>query len=527
MTGRDPAERIAVCAPLARDGPLTAGILRKAGFDCVLAVDVDALCSIVQEGAAAVLVAHEALTPAAGRRLADLLARQEPWSDLPVIVFTRLPGTSLTSAEAYAALGNVTLLDRPVQVATLVAAARAALRARRRQYASRDVLDELAASVQSRDRFLAMLGHELRNPLGAISMASDILAQPGTDPAKPRAIIARQVKKLSRLVDDLLEVSRVASGKIVLKRTRVDLRAVVERSLESVDPVAERAGVAIHLALPREPVLVDGDPVRLDQIVGNLVSNAAKYTPRGGIVDIELEAQPPLAVLRVRDTGIGIPPEMLERIFEPFTQTDASLGRSEGGLGLGLSLVRGLVALHGGHVEARSEGEGRGSEFVVQIPLCEGCPLPADAGAHLARTSEQRRVLVVEDGEDHRATMLMILERLGHAAVGASDGPSGVRLALETRPHVAFVDIALPGFDGYEVARRVREALGREVLLVAVTGYGQMEDRERSRVAGFDLHLVKPVDAGIIGHVMDGVDPSQDAGARGGGAYVHAPPGAS
>jgi signal transduction histidine kinase/CheY-like chemotaxis protein len=526
MIGRDPAERIAICAPLARDGPLTLGILRKAGFDCALAVDVDALCSMVQEGAAAVLIAHEALTPAPARRLADLLARQEPWSDLPVIVFTRLPGATLTSAETYSSLGNVTLLDRPVQVATLVAAARAALRARRRQYAARDVLQQLAASVRARDRFLAMLGHELRNPLSAISMASDLLGQPGADSTRPRAIIGRQVKKLSRLVDDLLEVSRVASGKIVLKRTRTDLRGIVERSLESVEPLAERSGVAIHLALPREPVFLDGDPVRLDQIVGNLVSNAAKYTPRGGIVDLELEARGPLAVLRVRDTGIGIPRDMLERIFEPFTQADSSLGRSEGGLGLGLSLVRGLVALHGGRVQASSEGAGRGSEFTVELPLCDASAVGDESGAHPARRSQKCRALVVEDGEDHRATMLMILEQLGHVAVGATDGPSGVRLALETRPHVAFVDIALPGFDGYEVARRVREALGRDVLLVAVTGYGQREDRERSRLAGFDLHLVKPVDAEIIGRVMNGVDPSKADRAQG-GLLASAPPGAS
>ncbi|HEY6001891.1 MAG TPA: hybrid sensor histidine kinase/response regulator [Anaeromyxobacter sp.] len=510
MTGRDPGERVVICAPLAQDGPLTARVLRKAGFDCVLAVDVEAACSMVQEGAAAVLIAHEALAPAPARRLADLLARQDPWSDLPVIVFARTPGRTWASAETYASLGNVTLLDRPVQVATLVTAVRAALRARRRQYAARDVLQELAASVQSRDRFLAMLGHELRNPLGAVSMASDLLGQPGADPTRPRAIIARQTKKLARLVDDLLEVSRVASGKIVLKRVCTDLRGIVERSLESVEPLVERGGVSIHLALPREQVLVDGDPVRLDQIVGNLVSNAAKYTPRGGTIDVELESQRPLALLRVRDTGIGIAPEMLERIFEPFTQADSSVGRSEGGLGLGLSLVRGLVALHGGRVEAHSEGQGRGSEFVVELPLSETSRLADDAAARLAPRAPRCRVLVVEDSEDIRCAMLMMLEQLGHLPGGAGDGPSGVRLAFETRPHVAFVDIGLPGFDGYEVARRIREALGREVRLVAVTGYGQAEDRERTRLAGFDVHLVKPVDAEAIRRVMDGVQVCED-----------------
>jgi signal transduction histidine kinase/ActR/RegA family two-component response regulator len=477
----------------------------------VLAADIDALCSLVEEGAAAVLVAHEALAPAPARRLADLLARQEPWSDLPVIVFARTPPSG-SSAEAHASLGNVTLLDPPVQVATIVAAVRAALRARRRQYAARDVLNELAASVQARDRFLAMLGHELRNPLGAVSMAADLLGQPGVDLARTRAIIVRQSKKLSRLVDDLLEVSRVASGKIALKRERIDLREIVERSLDPVEPLAGRAGVSIHLALPGDPALVDGDPVRLDQIVGNLVSNAAKYTPRGGTIDVELESRPPFAVLRVSDTGIGIPSEMLEHIFEPFTQVQSSIGRSEGGLGLGLSLVRGLVALHGGRVEARSEGEGRGSEFVVELPLSQARKLPDAAAAPAPARSPRRRVLVVEDGEDNRSAMLMILERLGHVPVGASDGPSGVRVALETRPHVAFVDVGLPGFDGYEVARRIREGLGRDVLLVAVTGYGQARDRERTKLAGFDLHLVKPVEVDSIRCAMDGASLGRDEG---------------
>jgi signal transduction histidine kinase/ActR/RegA family two-component response regulator len=509
-------ERVVVLAPAARDGPITSALLEKAGFECALAPDVEQLCALVEAGAGAVLVAEEALTHDAVARLAALLAAQEPWSDLPVIVFTAEPGARALrrpALDTLALAGNVTLLDRPIRVVTLLSAVRTALRARRRQHAARGVVEELAAALRERDHFLALLGHELRNPLAAVVTAADLLERGAGDLSRARAIIARQSRKLSRLVDDLLEVSRVVSGKIALRRAPIDLRAVVARALEPMEELAERAGVRIEPALPPEPVVVDADAVRLDQVVGNLLSNAVKYTPRGGTVAVTIEASGASAMLRVRDTGIGIPPDMLERIFDTFSQVDASMSRSEGGLGLGLSLVRGLVALHGGEVHARSDGPGRGSEFVVELPLAPRgeASAPAPSRAPAAR-GVPRRVLVVEDQEDNRDALMMLIEQLGHAVKGVSDGPAGVRAALAMRPDVALVDIGLPGCDGYEVARRVRAALGEGVRLVAVTGYGQAADRQRARAAGFDLHITKPVDLETLVRVLDGAPEARAPG---------------
>ncbi len=499
----DRSERVVVLAPSARDGPLTVALLARAGIEAVVAGGAEELCSLLAEGAGAALVAEEALAPAAVRRLAGVLEEQEAWSDLPVVVFTGAGATIQTrrpTLEALAPLGNLTLLERPVQVIALVSATRAALRQRRRQYAARDLLERLAASLRTREQFLATLGHELRNPLAAVTTAAELLARPEADARRAREIIARQARKLTRLVDDLLEVSRVSSGKITLQRVATDLREIVETSVAVVEPVAERAGIRIDVELPREPVVVDGDPVRLEQIAGNLLTNAVKYTLRGGEVRVTVERSDGAAALRVRDTGIGIASAMLEQIFEPFTQVETSMDRSEGGLGLGLSLVRGLAALHGGRATAYSDGQGRGSTFVVELPL-SAAQGGAAARPDAAPPAAGRRVLVVEDNDDARESMLLLLGQLGHEAVGAADGPDGVRRALEEHPDVVFVDIGLPGFDGYEVARRLRAGLGRGPVLVALTGYGQPEDRERAHEAGFDVHLTKPAPPDVLARV--------------------------
>jgi CheY-like chemotaxis protein len=372
----------------------------------------------------------------------------------------------------------------------------------------RDLLDRLADSVRARDQFLAMLGHELRNPIAAIHTATELLLRVPTATERPAMILARQTRKLARLVDDMLEVSRVESGKIALRRAIVDLRASVERSVEGAAPDAERAGLALTLALPQDPLEVDGDPLRLEQVVGNLVANAVKYTPAGGTVTVTLAREGGEAVLRVSDTGVGVEPALLDRIFEPFAQVATSLDRSQGGLGLGLALVRGLVALHGGTVRARSEGIGRGTEVEVRLPVAAR---QAESPAALAAAPDpgpdpgpRRHVLVVEDNPDAREALAMLLESFGHDVVTASDGPGGVDAAGVTHPEIAFVDIGLPGFDGYEVGRRLRALLGREVTLVALTGYGQDADRTRARAAGFDLHLTKPAEADTVAAVVAG-----------------------
>jgi signal transduction histidine kinase/ActR/RegA family two-component response regulator len=506
------AARVVVLAPTARDGAVTCSLLARAGIPAVEARSVPELCALLDEGAGAALVAEEVFAPGAGAGapLAEWLSRQPPWSELPVVVFTAAGASATTRSAALDLIGaraHVTLVDRPVRVATLLSAVSGALRLREHQVRMRDLVDRLADSVRTRDQFLAMLGHELRNPLAAIHTATELLLRAPASPERTAALIARQTRKLSRLVDDMLEVSRVESGKIALQRAIVDLRGCVERSVEAAGAQAERAGLALHVEVPAEPVPVDGDPLRLEQVVGNLLANALKYTPAGGAVTVSVAREGETAALTVADTGVGVDPADLDRIFEPFAQAPTTLDRSQGGLGLGLSLVRGLVALHGGAVRARSDGLGRGTQVKVTLPLARADALGAGAGGPAAGAAAPspgpaRHVLVVEDNPDAREALVLLLESFGHAVVAAGDGPAGVDVAREVHPEVAFIDIGLPGFDGYELGRRLRALLGGDITLVALTGYGQEADRSRSQAAGFDLHLTKPADAATVAAVV-------------------------
>jgi PAS domain S-box-containing protein len=347
---------------------------------------------------------------------------------------------------------------------------------------------EAEAANRAKDEFLAMLGHELRNPLGAISSAAHVLGMAetrGADTARPREIIQRQVQHLARLVDDLLDVSRVVAGKVVLRLQPVDLADAARR-------VAAMHGGRHVISVETRRVWVSADPTRLEQIITNLLANAVKYTPAGGEISLEAGIEGAGAVLRVRDRGAGIRAEILPRIFDLFVQGDRSLERTGGGLGIGLTLVRRLVELHGGTVEAASPGPGRGSTFTVRLPALAVAPEPG-AAASAPGPAAARRVLIVEDNDDAREMLRNLLRLLGHEVHEARDGVTGVREARRIRPDVALIDIGLPGIDGYEVARRVRADVPG-VRLVAVTGYGQPDDLERARAAGFDVHLVKPVD---------------------------------
>ncbi|HVI94399.1 MAG TPA: ATP-binding protein, partial [Anaeromyxobacter sp.] len=347
-------------------------------------------------------------------------------------------------------------------------------------------------AVEARDEFMAMLGHELRNPLGAILLALPLLREGNGE--RPRAIVERQARRLARLVDDLLEVSRVTRGQIALRREIVDLNAIVADAVAGLAEAARLQKLDLTVSLGREPVVVDADPVRVEQIVANLLANALKYTPAGGRVSVSVARDDGHAAIRVIDDGIGIPREMLGRIFEPFTQAATTIDRAQGGLGLGLSLVKRLVALHAGSVSARSDGAGKGSAFEVLLPLAAGHGAVEGATAEPHVDAGKLRVLVVEDNEDNRDALKLLVEHLGHEVDAVEDGLRGVARALAEHPDIMLVDIGLPGLDGYEVARRVRSALGAGVKLVAVTGYGQPEDRRRAIAAGFDQHLTKPVD---------------------------------
>jgi signal transduction histidine kinase/CheY-like chemotaxis protein len=514
--------RILVLAPTGRDATLACELLAQTGLPCMPCPDEAALCREIDAGAGVAIVAEEALHPWTVQSLVDVLGRQGPWSDLPLIVFTRGSDTSEAVLNSLGPLGNATILERPVRVSTLVSTVQAALRARRRQYEVRDLLHRQADADRRKDEFLAMLGHELRNPMAAIRNALWVLDEVGArgeQDVRQREVIDRQAKHLVRMVDDLLDVSRVTLGKIILKRRPADLEEVVSRCLEELDLATLAASHGLDLDVTTEPVLVDGDPVRLEQVVCNLVQNAIKYTPRGGRLTITVRPEEGQGVVRVRDTGVGIHADMLPQIFEPFTQVESSRTRSEGGLGLGLPLVRGLVELHGGRVEAKSDGPGLGSEFIVRLPLrpdlraeprpprrqqrSGAWPITPHPGNGTGHSRSGLTVLVVEDNLDGRESLRDLLEVWGHNVELAENGTQGVEKALAAQPDVALIDIGLPGFDGNEVARRIRAVFGTDHMsLIAMTGYGQPEDRRRALQAGFDTYLVKPVDPGHLARLL-------------------------
>ena len=362
------------------------------------------------------------------------------------------------------------------------------------------LLEEAQAANRAKDDFLAMFGHELRNPLAAIAGAAEVLglAQSLHDTARPREIIRRQIIHLKRLIDDLLDAARVRAGKIVLDRRPVNLAEAVEQALSVARGVAGGGRHVLETQL--DAVGVDGDPVRLDQIILNVLSNAMKYTPAGRRIRVQTYAEDRWAILRVEDEGVGIAQNMLPLIFGLFIQADRTVDRAQGGLGIGLTLVRTLVELHGGTVTAESPGVGLGSVFTVRLPRIELLE-HIDADKPRAATI-RRRVLIVEDNDDAREMLKVLLEHEGHEVFEASDGTEGVRAASRLRPDLALVDLGLPILDGYEVARFIRRQDHQPQRLVALTGYGQTADRERALKAGFDDHLVKPVDPDRLAELL-------------------------
>ena len=377
-----------------------------------------------------------------------------------------------------------------------------------------EALRQAEEANRSKDQFLAVLGHELRNPLAPISNAVHLMALKGdTGVEAERRIIERQLVHVTRLVDDLLDVSRITQGKIQLKREPVELAGVVASAIEMASPLLERQRHELTLNLPQRGLAVEADAARLAQVVSNLLTNAAKYTPPGGRITVTGNLEGGDVMLTVRDTGIGIERQMLPQIFEPFTQERQALDRAQGGLGLGLAIVRSLVQLHGGTVVARSEGPGRGSEFEIRIPRAaqSGVRPVVDATARTpVPPAGAPHVLVVDDNRDAAMMLTEMLDFYGYQTRAAYDGPSALASALEFRPQVAILDIGLPVMDGLELARRFADHPElRDTQLIAVTGYGQEADRSRSAEAGFRAHLVKPVDPEKLRALLDGLN---DAG---------------
>jgi signal transduction histidine kinase/CheY-like chemotaxis protein len=362
----------------------------------------------------------------------------------------------------------------------------------------RDSAARLAEADRRKDEFLATLAHELRNPLAPLRNGLESLRLAAGRPElaeAARAMMERQLGHLVRLVDDLLDMSRIATGKIELRREWAELGAIVHSALESIGPLIERSGHRLELELPGEPVYLEADPVRLAQVFCNLLNNAAKYTERGGRIVLAAARREREVEVSVRDTGIGIAQPMLARVFDLFTQVDTSLEKAHGGLGIGLTIVKRLVELHGGSVEARSEGPGRGSEFVVRLPLLEpGTPrkaLPAAA----AVAPPARRILVIDDNADAAQSLALLLQAMGSEVHTAGDGAAGLRAAEALRPELILLDIGMPGMNGYDACRAIRaQPWAAAATLVALSGWGQEEHKARARAAGFDHYLVKPAD---------------------------------
>jgi signal transduction histidine kinase/ActR/RegA family two-component response regulator len=361
----------------------------------------------------------------------------------------------------------------------------------------RQVERRLAEADRRKDEFLAMLAHELRNPLAPVQLAVQVLQKGDPSPERVERcheIIARQTELLARLLDDLLDVSRITRGKIELRKQPLPLASVVSRAIDAVRMLVERARHEVVVSLPERPVYVFADPVRLEQVLVNLLTNAAKYTDPGGRIALAVERAGDMVEVRVRDNGIGIAPEMLGRVFDLFVQGDRGLARTQGGLGIGLTVVRSVVDLHRGTVEARSGGAGQGTEFVVRLPvIAEQAPVSPESAGRSEQSATPRRVLVVDDNQDIVEMLASVLSDWGHEVESAGEGPRALELARDFRPELVILDIGLPGMDGYELARRLREELGEAPCMVALTGYGQERDRQLARAAGFAHHLIKPL----------------------------------
>jgi signal transduction histidine kinase/ActR/RegA family two-component response regulator len=495
--------RLLFLAPTDRDATTTRTMLAPLGVDIHACRGFAEVLAQLRIGAGAVLLAEEAATAVQLDALESHLRAQPPWSDLPILLLTRHGADSEQVSNAVRMLGNVTLLERPVRVSTLLSAVRTALRARERQYEIREHLAErqrtelsLRRADQRKDEFLATLGHELRNPLAPLLAALQLLKTAGGQEAvtaRVTAVMERQINHLVRLVNDLLEVSRITRGLIEVRREPVDLAFVIHSAIDTSRPAIESAGHVLTVELPPAPIIVNGDQVRLTQVAANLLTNAAKYTNQGGRIDVVVRRDGDQAILSVRDNGIGLARHQLSTVFDMFTQVDRSSRRAQGGLGIGLTLVRSLVAMHGGSVEARSKGLGHGTEFVVSLPvLTERRPVPAEPPAMNAFPA--RRILIVDDNQDASDTLGTLLETLGATVRVAHTGREALDALDEFGPDSVVLDIGMPDMDGYEVARRIRaHPKHAEVLLIALTGWGQESDQRQAQIAGFDQHIVKPL----------------------------------
>jgi len=514
------ALRILIAAPVGRDAPAIAELLESHGYIAQICSELGDAGARVEEGAGALLLTEESLGREQIAALLPWLDRQPAWSELPVIILTT---AAERSAERFdriaAAAGAITLLERPLGAATLLRTIEVALHSRRRQYQVRDLLEAqqiretalrnseerlrlaiaaLRDADRRKDAFLATLSHELRNPLAPIRNAAEVLASPRLSPMQLRwtqSVIQRQAAHMASLLDDLLELTRITQGKLQLRRQACSMQSIVDAAVETARPLFEKKRHGLRLRIQDAMPPFVADPVRLAQAISNLLTNAAKYTDAGGQIGLSAGLDGQLTIA-VEDNGIGIPAEQLEGLFTMFSQVPAAIGRSEGGLGVGLALVKGLAELHGGTVEAQSDGAGKGSRFVITLPF-EAVPeseLPVREEPAVV-PSGKLRVLIADDNRDAADSLSMLLSMDGYEVRKVYGGHDAISAAETFRPDVALLDIGMPDVDGYEAAKAIRQQRsGVDTYLVAITGWGQQEDKLRALAAGFATHLTKPVD---------------------------------
>jgi len=518
-------ERVLVLAPTVADAALSRSIIADAGLNCHVCPDPESLAAGLDAGAGAVLLTDEIVATGNAMPLSRALDAQPPWSEVPIVLLAGATADSSVVARAMELLGNVTILERPVRVTTLISALRTAIRARRRQYEVRDRLvdlthaeatlraqsERLRDSDRRKDEFLATLAHELRNPLAPIRNALQIIHLSGNNgPAveQARRMMERQLSQMVRLIDDLLDVSRISRGKLDLRKERIELSAVIKSAVDTAQPLIDAAGHELTLSLLPEPIYLDADPVRLAQIFSNLLNNAAKYMDRGGRIWLTTGREGKEVVVSVRDAGIGIPEDAMPAIFDMFAQVDRSLEKSQGGLGIGLTLVKQLLEMHGGRIEARSEGQGKGAEFIARLPMATVEPLrhAANDAGDRSVTGGTCRILVADDNRDAAESMSMVLRLMGNEVRTVNDGIKAVEEAEAFRPDMVLLDIGMPRLNGYDAARRIRaERWGKGILVVAITGWGQDEDKRRAADAGFDRHFTKPVHPADLERLIAGL----------------------
>jgi signal transduction histidine kinase/ActR/RegA family two-component response regulator len=531
--------RVLVAMPTERDADRTSRLLWDAGFGNVVCHDLAALGEALERGGGALLLTEEVLTLDEQGVIGRALERQPAWSVIPVVVIAPERAVEALQSDALGGYPSMTILERPVRARALYGALHSALRGRRHQYQVRDALHErarqaveLAAQEEKlraalavlrqqaeqlritdrlKDEFLATLAHELRNPLAPISAGLSVLERDG-DPQRAQrtlGVMRRQVNHMVRLIDDLLDVARITRGRLELKLERFTVRSAIDAALEASLPNLTRDGQTLSAKVTDEELYLEADLTRIAQVVSNLLNNASKYTPAGGKIELVVQPAGGDVVVEVRDDGMGIPPDRLEDIFQMFGQVNHALDRAQGGLGIGLALVRRLVEMHHGTVSAHSDGAGKGSTFIVRLPAASppGAPVSDERVISTPRTGA-KRVLVVDDNEDAGELLGFMLEQEGFEAVVVNDGPAAIQAATTMSPSVVILDIGLPGMSGYEVATRLRKDSSlSDTAIIALSGWGSPEDKRRAVDAGFDLHLTKPVFVEDLRRALGAVSP--------------------